>query len=117
MLTFIPLYMCVCVYVDLYKGSYYCRLSNLLDINAPNICLLPIKKETQVRQGARKVLVYFDSAHWFAQPKRIQPSLQTKRPNPRQPTIIQMDRLALGIQTPAWSGSGGHLGSTPPTCG
>jgi len=47
----------VCVYVDLYKGSYYCRLSNLLDINAPNICLLPIKKETQARQGARKVLV------------------------------------------------------------
>jgi len=43
------------VYVDLYKGSYYCRLSNLLDINAPNICLLPIKKETQARQGARKV--------------------------------------------------------------
>ena len=50
-------YVCVCVYVDLYKGSYYCRLSNLLDINAPNICLLPIKKETQARQGARKVLV------------------------------------------------------------
>ena len=49
--------MCVCVCVDLYKGSYYCRLSNLLDINAPNICLLPIKKETQARQGARKVLV------------------------------------------------------------
>ena len=48
----------MCVYVDLYKGSYYCRLSNLLDINAPNICLLPIKKETQARQGVRKVLVF-----------------------------------------------------------
>jgi len=58
-------YVCVCVYVDLYKGSYYCRLSNLLDINAPNICLLPIKKETQARQGARKVLVLHN---WSAPP-------------------------------------------------
>jgi len=77
------------------------------------LCCFPFSIALEFEQK----LMYFDSAHWFAQPKRIQPSLQTKRPNPRQPTIIQMDRLALGIQTPAWSGSGGHLGSTPPTCG
>ena len=40
----------------------------------------------------------FNSAHWFARPKLIQLALQTKRPNPRQPTIFIQNSKWINYQ-------------------